>query len=487
MKEMKLVNLTILMIGVIFLISCEKEPELSVVHYNYNDIQAYRGDTISLKTSNFDNGIARVVISNSNNETIKELDCEILLTHSDSLRFIVPDDLLYYNGEISSYLVGGRENVALEIYQGDEVVLYSGLTLLFDPIITKIEMSSKIRTGDTVLVKGRDLDLDFLIVEFNSLESKILKQTSRELTLLVPDSCGHGDLNIICRSNKWSLNNKILAEQEYELDFIPNYKTPQKVVSTWNNKQFFDYYMQFNSDNRIISCDLFNAVGDQHKRWTTEYEYNNYHQLVCVKSFYDKEISHVDSFKYIDTRIIETIYTKQQVDVPSGNPEIPPYTVDSLMPYGIIEYVLDNNDRIVSSKHSYINEETDSWEITEIREFDFISNKKCNLKITEINTYLVDGVQTTKEWEFESVLSYNTRNHKVPLQLKTYMNGLYLIMPNDLDYAFFPGSMIYKQNSSTATDVDLYYDEGGNLVKEEYYYIPFGGEKELIRSSKWIY
>ena len=89
MKEMKLVNLTILMLGVIFLISCEKEPELSVVHYNYNDIQAYRGDTISLKTSNFDNGIARVVISNSNNETIKELDCEILLTHLDSLRFIV--------------------------------------------------------------------------------------------------------------------------------------------------------------------------------------------------------------------------------------------------------------------------------------------------------------------------------------------------------------------------------------------------------------
>lgn len=485
-KKMKKKNFYVLISAMIILISCEKTPEPSQIYYDTSTLRGYRGDTISLQTSNLNPENAIVIISNYYYDTIREIECEIIPASADKIKFIIPDELLYFNDEISSVLLGGEESFSLEIYNGSDVILQAGLMVLFDPLITTLNMPSKIKCSDTISITGRDLDMKTMFIEFNSIKSTVLYQTSRKLNILVPDSCGHGDLHIRCESNWWS-KDKVLAEQEYELDFIPNYKTPKKVISTWNNKQFFDYDMQFNSDNRIISCDLFNAVGDQHKRRTTKYEYNNYQQLVCVKSFYDNEISHVDSFKYIDTRIIETIYTKQQVDVPSGNPEIPPYTVDSLMPYGKIEYILDNNDRIVSSKHSYVSEETNSWEITEIREFDFISNKKCNFKITEINTYLDNGIETTKEWEYEYILTYNSRNHKVPLQMKTYMNGLYLIMPNDLDYAFFPGSMIYKQNSSTATDVDLYYDEGGNLVKEEYYYIPFGGEKELIRSSKWIY
>jgi hypothetical protein len=455
----KIIYILILISGVHY--SCDKEDEPLQIINKELTLSGYRGDTISLKTNKINHANLVVLLISS---TGSYYQTSLLKSTNENLKFVIPENL--YNIK-SSFLLKGEEKIRIKIYDGDYMVCETSLKVFFEPVVFNVDMPNKISYGDTLIALGRDLDINTLRIYFNTLEPKIINQSSRMVSMIVPDSCGSGILEMYCSSTEWSGYSRILLEQEYQLNLISNFKLPKKVTSIWDEDYIKEYSLKFNFDNQLVEFDIFNAVGSNYNRWKRYYTYNNSNHLFYAKTTFDGKLTRIDSFEHSDNKIIELRYLYPSLEIERK-----------------IEYQKDENDRIISSINMRPEDGTTNWEECEIRNFEFLDNNKCFLTITEP----IHNNRTAKY-----LLKYDNKNFKVPLQLNTYMRGLELNTFNDLDYMFFPGSIIYREfiGYSNRKRKKLYFDAGGNLVKEENYLINYkvyhGDELELQRTILWEY
>jgi len=465
--EMKRTIIIILIITTV--ISCKKDDDIVKIVVELSELSGFRGDTLKINSTNFNSTNAEIII----NAFDTVMTCEIIDVSSDYVLFKIPDSKLYVNDKIpQSLLFDGYIDTWLTVQYSDtkDVIDASTLKLLFNPQVNSVNLVDKINYGDTIVIHGQDLDIKSLDIVFNTLSAKILEQKAREVKAIIPDSCGNGYLTIVCSNNLW-FEEKVLTQQVYDVNFIPNYKIPKKVVRTYDYKNYYDYDISFNSDYRLTECDLFTALGSEYKRWRKLFYYDNFQQLTCIKVVVENEIVQVDSFEYFNNDILKTSFDLQDYSRPS--------------PFKTTEYKKDQFDRIISSTCVYHDTKFGIFKI--MRELNFLSEMQCELTTIEFSGVDNNGVYETNKFESETIINFNSRNKLAPLQFKTYMDGLSIGSQNELEYIYFPGAIIYKQGNLSENKIDLYYDDGGNLVKEEYYYYNTDGERKLLKSLAWIY
>ena len=179
-------------------LGCAKEEKNPVVIVDSSALSGFRGDTITLKTENIDVKNVQVILSNSIDGVTKKVVCRKVSAAENTLSFIVSDSILYYSGNSFPDLTG-FDLPLLTIQHNNTIVLQKQFTILFNPEVSITSFSQKLNANDSIKIFGHDLDIKTLSIMFNSIPGKIVKQNSRKLVVLAPDSCGSGNMRVSFR------------------------------------------------------------------------------------------------------------------------------------------------------------------------------------------------------------------------------------------------------------------------------------------------
>ncbi len=459
--------LLLVWILITLLTSCKDDEGMKAPEYRFTELSGYRGDTLTITTENSDNTTLEGIIKTSGSE----FSCPVTEAAADHISFLIPENILYHgNGLPEGFITDGYIIVSLSLVQKDSrrEVYETSLKILFNPCITDCIMNEKLTPGDTVTFSGRDLDVRGLFIEFNSLHSGIYHSSAREFQSVVPDSCGNGFISIEMPDLlNPAFNDLYLREYELEnLVLMARYPKSMK-ISRDRGRNFTVYPLRFDSQGRL-SYFRFPNTASYNNECFLGYKDENIAWALIAK---ENGLTQVDSFscyKFQDTNGEQKILIQGKLYFFS-------YTAEGdtiLTGRGSSSYILNDRNIIINS--TFYND----FQSNQIWQSDAI------VQITESRLYNSRS----------NILGLDRKNITAPLQMQAW--GQY----NDfmeLNLVWFPGNVTFiKQKVHAAKeyqkDFDLYYDDHGNVIREECYSVleeDFGHpEKRILsRITIWEY
>jgi len=272
------------------------------------------------------------------------------------------------------------------------------------------------------------LDLFEYYAIFNTLRAKTIYRTIDSVKVIVPDSCGIGYLNLFLYDSTFYSTTQ-LGQYYYSLPAYGSYKYPKKIiVEAGTSKQ--DYNVEFLNDNLM----LYESVGYWGADfYTMKFTHDQVDRISKVEYYRSGNFQSVDTFVYSDDNkyIYQRSYYQPQI--------LPMYYT------GVLTYYFKD-----SKLYSYGN-----------------STYSFNDSVVTI----------TDEKGYKKVLLFDTKNKKQPMQSKYFME---IQFPKNfyLTYQYYPGNVrkwySYMPDGTLqlgGSEIELFYDNEGNLVKENYYYM----------------